>query len=103
MKDNGRMSTPRRRRKDREPVNPIAGTVVTVLAAMGDIPHAVADFTIEPTRENIAHRAYQLYEERGRQHGRDQEDWFRAEREVRQFLAETVGKSQATDSAYAAV
>jgi hypothetical protein len=94
MKDNGRMSTPRRRRKDREPVNPIA---------MGAIPHAVANFTIEPTRENIAPRAYQLYEERGCQHGRDQEDWFRAEREVRQFLEETVGQSQAADSAYAAV
>lgn len=32
--------------------------------------------------ERVAHRAYQRYEERGRDHGRDQEDWFEAEREL---------------------
>lgn len=30
----------------------------------------------------IALRAYQLFENRGRAHGRDWEDWFRAEREI---------------------
>jgi Protein of unknown function (DUF2934) len=30
----------------------------------------------------IRQRAYELYEERGRTTGRDQEDWFRAELEV---------------------
>jgi hypothetical protein len=30
----------------------------------------------------IASRAYQRYEERGRDDGRDQEDWFEAEREL---------------------
>ena len=33
--------------------------------------------------EEIRRRAYQLYEERGGQHGSDQEDWLRAEAEVR--------------------
>ena len=33
--------------------------------------------------EEIRRRAYELYEERGGQHGREQEDWFRAEAEVR--------------------
>ncbi|HEX7285052.1 MAG TPA: DUF2934 domain-containing protein [Candidatus Angelobacter sp.] len=33
--------------------------------------------------EEIRHRAYELYEERGRQEGFHQEDWIRAEEEVR--------------------
>ncbi len=34
-------------------------------------------------QEEIRRRAYQLYEERGGQHGFDQDDWLRAEAEVR--------------------
>jgi hypothetical protein len=30
----------------------------------------------------VALRAYQLFESRGRVHGRDWEDWFRAEKEI---------------------
>jgi hypothetical protein len=33
--------------------------------------------------EEIRRRAYELYEERGREHGFEQEDWTRAEAEVR--------------------
>jgi len=33
--------------------------------------------------EEIRRRAYELYEERGRLHGFEQEDWARAEQEVR--------------------
>ena len=33
--------------------------------------------------EEIRRRAYELYEERGRQHGFEQQDWARAETEVR--------------------
>ncbi|HEV2990543.1 MAG TPA: DUF2934 domain-containing protein [Candidatus Angelobacter sp.] len=33
--------------------------------------------------EEIRRRAYELYEERGRQHGFEQEDWARAEAEIR--------------------
>jgi catechol 2,3-dioxygenase-like lactoylglutathione lyase family enzyme len=33
--------------------------------------------------EAVADRAYALFEARGRQHGRDQEDWFEAERQLR--------------------
>jgi hypothetical protein len=32
--------------------------------------------------ERISRRAYQLYEQRGRQEGRDLEDWLGAEREL---------------------
>jgi len=36
-----------------------------------------------PTREHIAQRAYELYQQRGGAHGRDLDDWLTAERELR--------------------
>lgn len=36
-----------------------------------------------PTRDQIANRAYELYQDRGREDGRDVEDWLAAERELR--------------------
>ena len=39
---------------------------------------------VSPDREQIAQRAYERYESRGREDGRDQEDWFEAEREFEQ-------------------
>ena len=40
--------------------------------------------TNAPASDNpVARRAYQRFEERGREHGRDLEDWFEAEREIR--------------------
>ncbi len=38
--------------------------------------------SLELTEEYIRLRAYQLYEQRGRQDGHDREDWFQAEAEV---------------------
>ncbi len=35
------------------------------------------------SHEEIARRAYQFWEERGKPHGSDEEDWHRAERELR--------------------
>jgi hypothetical protein len=35
------------------------------------------------SREAVARRAYELYLARGREPGRDVEDWLRAERELR--------------------
>jgi HSP20 family molecular chaperone IbpA len=37
---------------------------------------------IKEIQESIAYRAYELFEERGHQHGNDLEDWLRAESEV---------------------
>jgi hypothetical protein len=42
------------------------------------------------THDHIARRAYELYEQRGRQEGRALEDWLNAERQ----LAGTSGQSQ---------
>jgi hypothetical protein len=41
-------------------------------------------FTVEPhaTEEKIRARAYELFEARGREEGRDLEDWFRAEEQI---------------------
>lgn len=37
----------------------------------------------QPGRDAIARRAFELYLARGREPGRDVEDWLRAERELR--------------------
>ena len=58
---------------------------------------------VEPSYDNIARRAYHLYEERGREHGHDQGDWFQTECELRwPALAGAIERALATDSAYAA-
>ncbi len=36
----------------------------------------------EPSGEEIAHRAHELYLQRGGEHGKDVEDWVRAEKEL---------------------
>lgn len=36
-----------------------------------------------PTPDQIAVRAYEIFIARGAQHGRDQEDWYQAENELR--------------------
>jgi hypothetical protein len=41
------------------------------------------------TDDDIARRAYELYEERGGEHGHDVDDWLRAERELRPALSST--------------
>jgi len=39
--------------------------------------------TREVSKEEIARLAHQLWNDRGRQHGNDAEDWFRAEQALR--------------------
>jgi hypothetical protein len=43
---------------------------------------SMGERTWYPTKSAVAHRAYELYEARGRQDGRDIEDWLRAEQEL---------------------
>jgi Protein of unknown function (DUF2934) len=38
------------------------------------------------SRDEIAHRAYEFYLARGSEHGRDLDDWLRAERELQPKL-----------------
>jgi hypothetical protein len=77
------MSTPRRRRKDHDMLNPVAGTFATVPIATGEIPNPVERLEATPTHDEIARRAYQLYEARGGAPGHDLADWFQAESELR--------------------
>ena len=46
----------------------------------GKAPGPVID--VQEVRDRIAAKAFELYERRGCTHGRDQEDWFEAERLV---------------------
>jgi hypothetical protein len=68
------MDRPRRRGPDAE-----------VRADTPEIDSAVPDGSIaedRPEREGrIARRAYERFEARGREHGRDVEDWLESERE----------------------
>lgn len=94
------MSTPSRRRKDREVFTQVFGTSATVPKATGDTANGVETLSIEPIHEDIARRAYQLYEERGGEHGQDWQDWFEAERELRQFLHDVVRKILMAEGVY---
>ena len=74
------MSTPRHR-KNLESLNRIAATSGTEPTERGSIPNPVDRLARAPSHDEIARRAYQLFEERGREPGHEWEDWFRAERE----------------------
>jgi hypothetical protein len=37
----------------------------------------------EPNRQDVQRRAYELYEQRGREEGHDWDDWLQAEHELR--------------------
>jgi hypothetical protein len=108
MKGIGTMSTPGRRRRDREPLTEVVGTPATVPNVTGEIRSAVEHLAVEhlavePTHEDIARRAYQLFEARGREHGHDVEDWLQAERELRnQAVVGVVGRILAMGGPYAA-
>ena len=43
----------------------------------------------ESVQQQIRHRAYQLYEQRGREDGHDVEDWLQSESEVKAKGAKT--------------
>lgn len=45
-------------------------------------PRPAAPCASAPTHDDIANRAYELFLQRGAQHGQDFEDWLAAEREL---------------------
>lgn len=49
------------------------------------------------SKEEIARRAHELYVERGREDGRDVEDWVRAEKELSQDPAAGPSKTKAVE------
>lgn len=46
--------------------------------------HVHVEAQAHPTREQIAQRAFELFLARGGHHGYHEEDWLRAEREMRE-------------------
>lgn len=51
----------------------------------------------EPSGEEIARLAHDLYLQRGAEHGKDVEDWVRAEKELSDEPVEGTPKSRPTD------
>jgi hypothetical protein len=62
-------------------VTQIADTPASATAT-SNTASSVEGLASGPTHHEIARRAYQLFEERGREPGREWEDWFRAESEL---------------------
>ena len=54
------------------------GSTGNVATITGTFSSSSQDRAQDRTRE----RAYELYESRGRVHGQDEQDWFRAEQEI---------------------
>jgi hypothetical protein len=52
----------------------------------------------EPSGEEVARRAHELYLQRGGEHGKDVEDWVRAERELSDEPVAGPAKTKAVQS-----
>jgi hypothetical protein len=55
---------------------------VTDAARLESSQEATTEVLKQIPREDVAQRAYALFEDRGREPGRDVDDWLRAEREI---------------------
>jgi hypothetical protein len=78
------MDKPRRRRADKVVTMP---TVVTADAPAARLTRELVRRANEGYQ--IARRAYELYEARGREHGHDVDDWLQAERELKESQRST--------------
>ena len=71
------MATAQRRRRDQIAFNP---ALAAATDAVAQTTATAADVNRE---EEVAQRAYELYEQRGGEPGHAWDDWFQAERELR--------------------
>jgi len=55
----------------------------------------------EPSGEEIARRAHELYLQRGGEHGKDLEDWVRAEKELSEGPVAGLAKTRAGQAVHA--
>jgi len=60
-----------------------AGSNGTATASKKKIPSSAAESKASVSEDRIRQRAYELYMQRGAQHGKHVDDWFRAEAELR--------------------
>jgi hypothetical protein len=75
------MSPAKKKQKDTLPTSP----AMRELKALASTPQAVTRLkpvVPAPNGHDIAVRAYELFVERGGQHGNDWEDWFLAEQQL---------------------
>jgi Protein of unknown function (DUF2934) len=63
-------------------VSPRKGKAIRRAPQTSETPQ-VSEEQIQDIQENIRERAYQLFLERGSEHGHHLEDWLRAEAEIR--------------------
>jgi DUF2934 family protein len=68
------MSKPGKSKKNQEQAEPVASPAES---------QAASATQTEPTFEQIQQRAYEIYVERGDTEGNEEDDWQRAERELR--------------------
>jgi hypothetical protein len=72
----------------------VVNDAVKVVMIKWLVPNAVAKKPVDLTQQ-IAKRAYELYEQRGRQDGRAVQDWEQAKREIRKDEAKAEPKPEA--------
>ncbi len=60
------------------------GNGTVVLRRTGKMEKADSKSLAVGSHHLISSRAYEIWQHRGQVHGHDQQDWFRAERELRQ-------------------
>jgi outer membrane protein TolC len=58
-------------------------TAEAVITAANRSSKSLQNLSGQATDRDIARRAYELYEERGREHGHEVDDWLLAERDLR--------------------
>jgi len=74
-------------KKTKAPAKPRATAATTTKATAKKQTVAEKVTATTPTHAEIALLALQYWAERGRQHGEDQSDWLRAERELMQMAS----------------
>jgi hypothetical protein len=75
----GKGTAPRARRERRPSTKPTAAEVAAEAASI--YPDT---FDTPPSPDEIAAEAYAIYQSRGGEHGRHEDDWFEAERRVKE-------------------
>ena len=76
------MATTRRPRNGRELRNRPAEAAADVSATKDDSSPSGKPLATDTTHTDIARRAYEFYEQRGRVDGHDYDDWLSAERDL---------------------
>ena len=71
------------RRRETETVMDRPSETQEQAGSAGPSPQSTAASRSEPTTEQIAQRAYEIYQARGGTEGQDLEDWLEAERELK--------------------